>query len=140
MDNKIIDIEKKLKENLELTQNESKNDINKKSDTNTTNEEANEEDSIYIIDEIISYCSSPTSGLVSIKKTKKNNNLLINIGSDISNITNTITFTIAMIKKEINKTEINNGIGRSNTSKKKVNKEQKDNDRSEEHTSELQSR
>ena len=98
--------------------------LNKNNDANTTKDD----DSIYITDEIISYCSSPTSGIISINKKKNYNDSFISIGSEISNITNTITFTIAMMKKEITKTEINNGIGRSNTSKKKVNKEQKDND------------
>ena len=100
----------------------SENDINKNNDDNTTKDD----DSIYITDEIISYCSSPTSGIISINKKKNYNNSFISIGSEISNITNTVVFTIAMMKKEITKTEINNGIGRSNTSKKKVNKEQKD--------------
>ena len=44
----------------------SENDINKNNDDNTTKDD----DSIYITDEIISYCSSPTSGIISINKKK----------------------------------------------------------------------
>ena len=125
MDNKIINNETELieKGNNPVKKMELENDINKANDINTTKEE----DSIYIADEIISYCSSPTSGIVSIKKTKRNNNAIISLGSEISNITNTITLNIAMIKKEINNTELNH-IERSNTDKKKINanREQKD--------------
>ena len=99
-ESKLIEImNKKEKEH----QNETENDSNKMIDNNTTNED----DSIYTIDEVISYCSSPKSGLVSIKKTKTNKDTFLSIGSEISNITNTITFKIAMIKKEISFTEIN---------------------------------
>jgi hypothetical protein len=117
MDNKIINNETELieKRNNPVKEMELENDINKVNDINTTKEE----DSIYIADEIISYCSSPTSGIVSIKKTKRNNNAIISLGSEISNITNTITLNIAMIKKEINNTELNH-IERSNTDKKKL--------------------
>ena len=122
MDNKICNYEKEKNEKMNITENELENDINKKVDTNTTNED----DSIYYMEEIISYCSSPTSGLVSIKNTKKNN-LFINIGSEISNITNTITLNISMIKNEINKIENNTDILRCNTNIKKENKENKEN-------------
>ena len=88
--------------------------LNKINDSNTTKEE----ESIYITEENIQYCSSPKSGLVSIKKTRNNNNSIINIGSQISNITNTITFNIAMIKKEINGSDIKSDIPRSCTDKK----------------------
>ena len=81
-----------------------------------------EEDSIYITDEIISYCSSPTSGLVSIHKTK-NNKSFIRIGSEISNITNTVTLTIAMLKKGKNNNDVNDDILRSNTIHKTAKKE-----------------
>ena len=116
-ESKLIEImNKKEKEH----QNETENDSNKMIDNNTTNED----DSIYTIDEVISYCSSPKSGLVSIKKTKTNKDTFLSIGSEISNITNTITFKIAMIKKEISFTEINDKeIERSNTSHKKSKKE-----------------
>ena len=129
MDIKIYNNETKIKEikeklNIPVKENESEIDLNKVNDINTTNED----DSIYTTDEIISYCSSPTSGLVSIQKTKNNDNSFINIPAEISNITNTITFTIAMIKKEIDETEFSTEIGRSNTDKKKHTKEQKDNE------------
>ena len=116
-ESKLIEImNKKEKEH----HNETENDSNKMIDNNTTNED----DSIYTIDEVISYCSSPKSGLVSIKKTKTNKDTFLSIGSEISNITNTITFKIAMIKKEISFTEINDKeIERSNTSHKKSKKE-----------------
>ena len=125
MDNKIINNETELIEKMNNPgkEIEIENDINKANDINTTKEE----DSIYIIDEIISYCSSPTSGIVSVNKTKKNNNTFINIGPEISNITNTITLKISMIKKEINNIDFNH-LERSNTEKKKVipNKDQKE--------------
>jgi len=77
-ESKLIEIiNKKEKEN----QNEAENDSNKMIDNNTTNED----DSIYIIDDIISYCSSPKSGLVSIKKTKTNKDTILSIGSELSN-------------------------------------------------------
>ena len=56
---------------------------------------------IHSLQEVISYCSSPKSGLVSIIKTKPNNGTFINIDPEISNITNTITLKVAMIKKRI---------------------------------------
>ena len=120
MDNKIINNETELIEKMNNQEKnmELKNNINKANDNSTTKEE---EDSIYITDEIISYCSSPTSGIVSIKKTKKNNGNLINIVSEISNITNTITLNITMIKKEINNNTQLNHIERSITDKKKSN-------------------
>ena len=129
MDIKIYNNETKIEEikeklNIPVKENESENDLNKVNDINTTNED----DSIYTTDEIISYCSSPTSGLVSIQKTKNNDNSFISIPSEISNITNTITFTIAMIKKEIDENEFSTEIGRSNTDKKKHTREQKDNE------------
>ena len=107
----------KLNENYSKSENEKGLEINlnKINDSNTTKEE----ESIYITDENIQYCSSPKSGLVSIKKTKNNNNAIINIGSQICNITNTITLNIAMIKKEINGSEIKSDIPRSTTHKKK---------------------
>ena len=127
MDIKIYNNETKLKEKLKIPEkeNESENDINKTNDITTK-----EEDSIYITDEIVSYCSSPNSGLVSIKKTKNNNNFFVNISSEISNITNTITFSVAMIKKEIDEHEISSDIGRSHTDKKKSNKESTENENS----------
>ena len=125
MDIKIFNNEKEFKEkmNIKEIENKSKNDINNKKAN-----ASNEDDNIYIIDEIVSYCSSPTSGLVSIKKTKNNNKLSINIGSDISNITNTITLNISMIKTEINNKENNKGIIRSISNIKNENKEKQDND------------
>ena len=107
----------KLNQKCNKPENEKRLEINlnKINDSNTTKEE----ESIYITDENIQYCSSPKSGLVSIKRTKNNNNAIINIGSQISNITNTITFKIAMIKKEINGSDIKSDIPRSNTNKKK---------------------
>ena len=128
MDIKKYNNEAKLNEKLNIPgkENELENDIIKTNDINTTNED----DSIYTTDEVISYCSSPTSGLVSIKKTKNNYNSYINISSEISNITNTITFTIEMIKKEINETDFSTEIGRSNPAKKKSIKVQKDNENS----------
>ena len=74
-----------------------------------------EEESIFIAEENIAYCSSPKSGLVSIKKSMNNDNAIVNIGSQISNITNTVTFTIDMIKKEINCPEIKSDFSKSNT-------------------------
>ena len=90
------------------------NDINKINDNNTTKED----DSFYTFEEAISYCSSPKSGLVSIKKTKYNNNAFIpflNYGSEICNITNTITFKIDIMKKEMDLTEVSQDVNRSNT-------------------------
>ena len=117
MDDKIINNETELIEKINNPRKEIEieSDINKANDINTTKEE----DSIYIIDDIISYCSSPTSGIVSVNKTKKNNNTFINIGPEISNITNTITLKISMIKKEINNIDFNH-LERSNTEKKKL--------------------
>ena len=103
-------------------ENQKENYINKISDNNTTNED----DSIYTTDEIISYCSSPKSGLVSIKKTKYNNNTFntfINLGNEICNITNTITLNISMVKKEVNLNENEEDIEKCNTGKKYISKE-----------------
>ena len=122
MDIEIINNNKEPILNYSEKEHNSVRSINKNNDENTTKDD----DSTYILDEIISYCSSPTSGIISINKKKNDNNSFIINNSEISNITNTITFKIAMMKKEINNTEINNTIGRSNTSKKKVNKEQKE--------------
>ena len=122
MDNKIYNFKKEIKK-LNIPENKLENDIYKKVDTKTTNED----DSIYYAEEIISYCSSPTSGIVSIKNTQKNN-LFINIGSEISNITNTITLNISMIKNEINKNEKNIDILRSKSNINKENKEKEDNE------------
>ena len=116
----------KIKDKNIRKEEESDKDINKINDINTTKEE----DSIYITDEIISYCSSPKTGLVSIKKTKNKNISIINLGSDISNINNTIILTIDMIRKEMNDSEFDNEIGRSKTDKKKINQEQQDSDNS----------
>ena len=122
MDNKKYNNETKPKEK----HNELKGlqiEINQINDSNITKEE----ESIYITDENISYCSSPTSGLVSIKNVS-NKNSIINIGSQISNITNTITFTVAMMKKEINCSEINSEISRNNNNRIKEIKEKQDSD------------
>ena len=90
-----------------------------------------EEESIFITEENIAYCSSPKSGLVSIKKSMNNDNAIVNIGSQISNITNTVTFTIDMIKKEINCPEIKSDFSKSNTYRIKEIKEKQDNDNDE---------
>jgi len=91
---------------------EKENDINKINDNNTTKED----DSFYTFEEAISYCSSPKTGLVSIKKTKYNNNSFIpflNYGNDICNISNTITFKINIMKNETDLTEISQDVERS---------------------------
>lgn len=109
--------EAKLKEKNLSDKNivtEKENDINKLNDNSTTKED----DSFYTLEEAISYCSSPKSGLVSIKKTKYNNNSFIpfmNYGSEICNITNTITFKINVMNKEMNITEVAHDVERSNT-------------------------
>ena len=93
---------------------EKENYINKINDNSTTKED----DSFYTFEEVISYCSSPKTGLVSIKKTKYNNNNtfipFLNYGNEICNITNTITFKIDMMKKEMNLSEVKQDVERSN--------------------------
>ena len=95
------------------------------------NNTTNGDDSIYTIEELISYCSSPKSGLVSIIKTKPNNGTFINIDPEISNITNTITLKVAMIKKEISFSESKSSndreINRVQTHHKKEKKYDNDN-------------
>ena len=122
--------ETKLKEKNISDKNierEKENDINKINDNSTTKED----DSFYTLEEAISYCSSPKTGLVSIKKTKYNNNSFIpflNYGSEICNITNTITLKIDIMKKEMELTEVSQGVKRSNTclkGKQKSNKSEK---------------
>ena len=125
MDNKKYNNETKPKEkHNELNNGKGLQiDINQINDSNIIKEE----ESLYITDENITYCSSPTSGLVSIKNVS-NKNSIINIGSQISNISNTITFTVAIMKKEINCSEINAEISRNNTNIIKEIKEKQDND------------
>ena len=94
----IIDKDLKIKEinsNKTIIENES----NKNNDISTT-----KEDESFITDEIIQYCSSPKRGLVSINISKNNNEKITPVPPEenmIPEITNTITMSIAMIKKEI---------------------------------------
>ena len=128
MDIKSYNCENKIQEkniSKKLNENQKENYIKKISDNNTTNED----DSIYITDEVISYCSSPKSGLVSIKKTKYNNsafNTFINLGNEICNINNTITLNISMLKKEVNLNENKADLEMCNMSAKYISKEKLD--------------
>ena len=109
------------KDNVSETYSNKMND----NDNNTTKED----DSIYTIEEVISYCSSPKTGLVSINKTKQNKGFFLSIGPEINNITNTITLKVAMIKKEISFSESSNEkeISRVHTHHKKEKKDNNDN-------------
>ena len=119
---KLIEIRNRNeKNNVSETYSNKMND----NDNNTTNED----DSIYTIEEVISYCSSPKTGLVSINKTKQNKGFFLSIGPEINNITNTITLKVAMIKKEISFSESSNEkeISRVHTHHKKEKKDSNDN-------------
>ena len=109
------------KDNVSETYSNKMND----NDNNTTKED----DSIYTIEEVISYYSSPKTGLVSINKTKQNKGFFLSIGPEINNITNTITLKVAMIKKEISFSESSNEkeISRVHTHHKKEKKDNNDN-------------
>jgi len=106
--------ETKLKEkNISDKNIEKENDINKINDNSTTKED----DSFYTFEEVISYCSSPKTGLVSIKKSKYNSNTFVPFlkhENEICNITNTITFRVDIMKKEIGLTEASQDVERSN--------------------------
>ena len=123
---KLIEITKKNEKEKIKEEEPYSNKIND-NENNTTNED----DSIYTIEEVISYCSSPKSGLVSIIKTRPNNGTFINIDPEISNITNTITLKVAMIKKEISFSESKSShdreINRVQTHHKKEKKYDNDN-------------
>ena len=93
MKNNIVD--KKPDEN-----NNEKNVKNFINDTNTT-----KEDESFIADEVISYCSSPNAGLVSINRINNINDTFTPNPSEKNNITNTITMNIAMLKKEMDSIE-----------------------------------
>ena len=80
--------------------NNEKNIKNSNNDTNTT-----KEDESFITDEVISYCSSPNVGLVSINRINNINDTFTPNPSEKNNITNTITMNIAMLKKEMNSIE-----------------------------------
>ena len=86
---------KNFKSNKSLIENE----INKNNDISTTKEEDD-----FIIDDLIQYCSSPTQGLVSIKIS--NNNKITPVSIEKNGITNTITMTVDMIRKEIDLQEV----------------------------------
>ena len=86
---------KKEKSNINLNEND--NEINKNNDISTT-----KEDESYITDEVIQYCSSPKSGLVSIDNSNNsNNNIFSTLSIEKNDIRNTVTMSIAMIKKEM---------------------------------------
>ena len=125
---------KEIKPNGSILENE----CNKNNDISTT-----KEDEGFITDEIIQYCSSPKRGLVSINITKNNNEKLTPVPIEkniISSITNTITMNIAMIKKEIDIKDLDKIKKRRCTFNKNEENVNENNFRSEEHTSELQSR
>ncbi len=63
------------------------------------------EDESFITDEVIQYCSSPNTGLVSINRARSINSKFTPNPSEKNNITNTITMSIAMLKKEIDSIE-----------------------------------
>ena len=71
-------------------------------ETNKNNDiSISKENESFITDEVIQYCSSPKGGLVSINSTDDSNKKFTPIPSEKNNITNTVTMSIAMIKKEI---------------------------------------
>ena len=82
--------------NLKSNKNLKENEINKNNDISTTKEEDS-----FIIDDLIQYCSSPKQGLVSINISNNSNNEIMPIPTEKNRIANTITMTIAMIRKEI---------------------------------------
>ena len=84
----------KLEEKTHIKKEELKKIIN--NDINTT-----KEDESFITDEVIQYCSSPNTGLVSINRSNSVNNKFTPSPSEKSFITNTVTMNIALIKKEI---------------------------------------
>jgi len=96
--NKEFEVEKE--KSNEKDENDDKDDeLKKNNDISTT-----KEDESFIVDEVIQYCSSPKRGLVSININNNNNDILSSISTrknDNINIRNTITMSIAMLKKEI---------------------------------------
>ena len=132
MDNKKCRIEPEIKEKFYKIEN--KNGIESNRNNRYNNKSSKEEDNLYIMDEVISYNSSPKLGLVSIKKTKNNDYSYISIGTDISNITNTITLNVSVIQKEKNKKQIIKEMERRNTEIIKVNKNLHGNDNFEENS------
>jgi len=112
---------KKEKSNINLNEND--NEINKNNDISTT-----KEDESYITDEVIQYCSSPKSGLVSIDNSNNsNNNIFSTLSIEKNDIRNTVTMSIAMIKKEINLKEIEKQTYKSNSFIKKEEDENENN-------------
>ena len=133
MDNKKCRIETDIKDKFYKIENKNGKESNR--NNLCYNKTSKEEDNLYIIDEIISYNSSPKLGLVSIKKTKNNDYSYISIGEDISNISNTITLNISMIQKEKSKKQITKDIEGRNTEIIKGNENLQDNDNLKESTS-----
>ena len=117
MKNEIID------NDFILGKEESKiNELNKNNDISTTKEEES-----FIADEVIQYCSSPKTGLVSINISNNNNDSFIPAPTEKINITNTITMNISILDNKINIKDVKRTKIRSTTTHKKeidiINKE-----------------
>ena len=109
---------KEMKSQLRINEIES----NKSNDISISRENES-----FITDEIIQYCSSPKGGLVSINISDGNNKTITPIPSDKNNITNTITMTVAMIKKEIILNDCDKMRARNSTFHKDVKEKEKEN-------------
>ena len=109
---------KEIKSKLRINEIES----NKSNDISTS-----KENDSFITDEVIQYCSSPKGGLISINSTDDNYTKFTPIPTEKNCITNTITMSVAMIKKEIVLNDCEKVRTRNSTFHKDIEKENKNN-------------